>query len=358
MNYIIFCDTPYQVLSAVSFRLDQISKKNRVDLIIDTLRTPNVDMKSLAKRIDEIGIFTNVYCVSNLQNKYSKYKGLIKVLEWIFPRYMYKLMTKSIVEECEYDIVVVSGPFSCQRGVISANPRCDVYFIEDGLGSYIGRNGIRELSWRGKIVQRLFKYSPMHIYPKKTYLYSPEFYEGDYKDITKKMIFPLNNIEKIDYAFSVNLEIVRQLYRNYRFIYFSQLIDLCDKGVKIEKDIVKLINNYKDEFIIRPHPRGVTSFYENLNVDNSCNQWELCCSEIGEDSVLIANFSTALFVPKLIYNKEPIVIFLYKLFENDFVDSSVNRLKNIYLNKDRVMSVSSISELNKIIEILRKKNDD
>lgn len=357
MNYIIFCDTPYQILSAVSFRLDQISKKNRVDLIIDTLRTPNVDMKSIAKRIKEVGFFTNVYCVSNLQNKYPKYKSLIKVLEWIFPRYIYKIMTKSIVDECEYDIVVVSGPFSSQREVISANPRSDIYFIEDGLGSYIGRNGIRELSWRGKIAQRFFKYSPMHIYPKKTYLYSPDFYEGEYKDITKKMIFPSNNIEKIDYVFSVNLEIVRRLYGNHRFIYFSQLIDLCDKELKIEKKIVKLINNYKDEFIIRPHPRGVTNLYENLNVDNCYNQWELCCSEIGEESVLISDFSTALFVPKLIYNKEPIVIFLYKLYEKDFVESSVNRLKNIYLNKDRVMSVSSISELDKIIEILRKKKD-
>lgn len=353
MNYIILCDTPYQILSAISFRLDQASGNDRVDLLVDILRTPNVDMKALAYRINEAPIFTNVYCIENLQNKYEKLKKLTKIFEWVFPNIIYGLMTKEIVRDYEYDVVVVSGPFSTQRCLIAAYPQSDIYFIEDGLGSYIGRNGIRELSWRGKIAQRIFKYSPTHIYPKASFLYAPGFYIGDYEKCIRKLTFPMNHIEIIDDIYSININKIKKLYGSYKFIYFSQLISMNTNEIQLEKDIINVINNYKDDFIVKPHPRGVTALYKELNVDDSYNQWELCCTEISNNSVLVANFSTALFVPKLIFNKEPTVIFLYKMYGNNFVEDTVNRFRNLYSDKNKVICVSSLEELIEKINTLR-----
>ena len=359
MNYIILCDTTYQILSAISFRLGHTSDCDRVDLLVDTLRTSNVDMEALALKVREHNVFTNVYCFKNYQGKYKSIVSIIKVAEWVMPRIIYKLMTKNIKNDCKYDTVVVSGPFSTQRCLIAAYPRSNVCFIEDGLGSYIGRSGIKELSWRGKIAQRIFKYSPIHIYPKSLYLYSPGFYDGEYRLITKKLLFPKDRIELLDCIFSIKESVIKKLYRNYRFIYFSQLLSANDKGMQVESILINAIKNkFKDDFIVRPHPRGERAIYDGLNIDDSYNQWELCCTEINDRSVLISSWSTALFVPKLIYDLEPVVIFTYKIYGNNYVEEAVKRLKEAYSHKERVICVTSIEELVSNIADLKKDQDD
>ena len=359
MNYIILCDTTYQILSAISFTLGKTKRTDRVDLVVDTLRTLNVDMHALARRIEEENIFTNVYCIGNYQVKYKRIKPIIKMLEWIMPRVIYKSMTKKITNKCEYDVVVVSGPFSTQRCLIASYPKSKLYYIEDGLGSYIGRNGINGLSWRGKIAQRIFKYSPLHIFPQVVYLYSPEFYSGEYKALVKKMVFPKNRIEMLSRVYLVNKSYVKELYSNYRFVYFSQLINSGENDMRIENLIADTFKkNFKDNIIVRPHPRGETKIYNGLNIDESFNQWELCCTEIDSKDVLISSFSTALFVPKLIYDIEPIVIFTYKLYGNNYVDNAVNRLRDFYTNKTKVKCVSSLDELVETIDTLNNEHNN
>lgn len=353
MNYAILCDTPYQILSAISFKLDRTTNGDRVDLFVDVLRCSNVDMVSLAFRVKESKIFTNVYCIENLQIKYERFKPCIRVLEWLFPATIYNLMTKKITRKCKYDITVVSGPFSTQRCLIAAFPKSEIYFIEDGLGSYIGRNGIRELSWRGKIAQRIFKFSPIHIYPKVSFLYFPAFYEGEYKHLVQKMAFPVQCKKKLNEIFEINCSQIKNIYKNRQFVYFSQYFG-SDKEMQIEQSIVNIIKDFKKDFVVRPHPRGVCSFYEGLYIDNSFSQWELSYAEIDNESVLIGNFSTALFVPKLIYDKEPTIIFTYKLYGNNFVSDAVNRLRNLYTNKQKIICVTSVDDFLKIITELRE----
>lgn len=354
MSYIILCDTTYQILSAISFKLGHTSSSDRVDLLVDTLRTPNVDMNALANRIRKSNIFSNVYCINNYQARYKKARPIIKMLEWVFPRAVYKLMTKEIDDDCDYDIVVVSGPFSTQRCLISAYPHSRIFFIEDGLGSYIGRLGINELSWRGKIAQQLFRYSPIHIFPQEVYLYSPKLYIGEYKSIIKKLTFPINHIDILNSIFSLDTSSIK-IYGKYKFIYFSQLVNPNAIEMEIENALIDVIKKYyKDDFIVRPHPRGETAVYDGLNVDESYSQWELCCSEINDTIVLIGNFSTALFVPKLLYDVEPTVVFTYKIYGNNYVDDAVKRLRNSYSNKQKVVCVSTMDELIETIDALKK----
>jgi len=355
MNYIILCDTTYQILSAISFRIGNTNSSDRVDLLVDTLRTRNVDMNALAHRIKESNVFSNVYCINNYQGKYENVKPIIKILEWLFPRAVYNSMTKKIRRDCDYDAVVVSGPFSTQRCLIAAYPHSRILFIEDGLGSYIGRLGINELSWRGKIAQKLCKYSPTHIFPEAVYLYSPKLYVGEYKPIIRRLNFPISHMEVLSSVFFTDTSSIKRIYGNYKFIYFSQLINPNATEIQLENTLIEAIKRYyKDDFIIRPHPRGETAVYDGLNVDASYSQWELCCSEIDDTVVLIGNFSTALFIPKLLYNAEPTVIFTYKIYGNNYVDAAVKRLQNLYSDKKKVVCVSTMDELLETIESLKK----
>ena len=355
MNYVILCDTTYQVLSAISFRMGNTNHTDRVDLLVDTLRTTNVDMRALASRIEKAKIFSNVYCIENYQSKWKKNKRIGKALEWLFPRLIYKRITKGINEFREYDVVVVSGPFSTQRCLISALPHSKIYFIEDGLGSYIGRNGINELSWRGRIAQKVLRNGPSHIYPNHLFLYYPAFYEGEYKSRVKQMTFPKEHMDVLCNIFSIDGKRIKSVYKDYRFVYFSQLLGPETEEMQYEKELVQSFKNkYKDELIVRPHPRGILSIYDGLNIDDTFSQWELCCTDIDERTVLIGSFSTALFVPKLIYGNEPTVVFTYKIYGNSYVDEAVKRLKSIYTHKNRVICISTVDELTLTLENLKK----
>ena len=81
--------------------------------------------------------------------------------------------------------------------------------------------------------------------------------------------------------------------------------------------------------------------------------WELFCQQyVDDDSVLIAISSTACFTPKIIYDMEPTVILLEKLFDNDTnrgVSGYFESVKGIYKDKSKVFIPESIEELQEIV---------
>lgn len=69
--------------------------------------------------------------------------------------------------------------------------------------------------------------------------------------------------------------------------------------------------------MMKIHPTKFIDIYDELDIKIDCFQqmWELawCFDDITKNNVLIGFSSTALITPKLLFNKEPIVICLYKL---------------------------------------------
>ena len=77
---------------------------------------------------------------------------------------------------------------------------------------------------------------------------------------------------------------------------------------------------------------------------------------VNEDSILISFFSTAAFTPKLLYGKEPYLLFLYKLIREPVfhADQVVDGLRRCYFRPEKIMVPETITELLTLIEGLER----
>jgi hypothetical protein len=136
---------------------------------------------------------------------------------------------------------------------------------------------------------------------------------------------------------------------------------IVDKGLEERcKSIVdgsmKILKS--SSFVYRVHPieKIENSFYKNFcKLDKYQNMWEIeCQNSITSDHILMSFFSTASFTPKLLYGKEPYLIFLDRLTGYDFLNSDnlIRGLKSLYKNPKKIMQPKSVDELFEIIENL------
>ena len=202
------------------------------------------------------------------------------------------------------------------------NSNAEVILIEDGTGSYAIEN--LETHFRSNRFLALNKYilrGKLSYNPQKFYVNSLEMCG---KNLKYKEIYELPRVNKNNEALNTLISVFdykhNVFYKNAKAIYLTQPFNTVQKDfyenekILIEKSIKISGNN----IIFRTHPRQTVEIYGNLiadKTDNYKNIWELECAEqINDNHILIAVFSTAQFVPQMIFGKKPYIIFLYKAF--------------------------------------------
>ena len=84
------------------------------------------------------------------------------------------------------------------------------------------------------------------------------------------------------------------------------------------------------------------------------NMWELeCIQSINDGNVIFAAFSTAQFTPKLLFDKNPYIIFLYKIFDLEVkgADEMIERFAHTYKYKSKIFVPKCMEEIDDIIKI-------
>ena len=129
-----------------------------------------------------------------------------------------------------------------------------------------------------------------------------------------------------------------------------------------ESEFDSFLLEFDDNTIVRPHPRKIDIKYSFSSVDRNLDCWEFLCAEtITEDHVLIGQYSTAQFAPKILFGKEPWLVFTWNLTEHDSVDSDtvynhINRIKELYNDKNKVILIENKEQLKATISsILESK---
>lgn len=114
-----------------------------------------------------------------------------------------------------------------------------------------------------------------------------------------------------------------------------------------------VLNNSADTFsslTYRKHPNQTeadTQFDIDICIDYGDRCWELIIPEvIREDTVIISFFSTAAFVPKLIYGLEPVIVFLYPMLQQKCLgaDELVKRLRALYSEPSKVVLIEDLQD--------------
>lgn len=363
MKIAFICDTPLQVFNSIILCWYHL-KGNNCDLFI---ANDFAISEKLYNRISENNIFENVYLYdySNYEEKITK-----KMLETVFPRKYLKLALhkKNITSLDKYKQIYISVPTSISILVSLLNPSAELFYFEDGMGNYSRGAPVLTHKWRKIICRILFRSFPNFV-PTALYVNNIELcIKRDISDIRK--ITPVAMWEddfkgKIRYIFDFK---ETNIYRKSKFIFLTHPDDV-NKHANIILD--SIINEQIYDFlreqikncIIRVHPRDKTRIpNEFTNIDNNGNLWEIICADfITDEHVLIGMCSTAQIISKLMYDKEPYIVYTYYLYKEILgekiadLDKAAENLRRIYRTPSKIKIVHSFEEFYSVVLDMKNK---
>lgn len=360
------CETQYHLFNALRIILfDGLSG----DVCL-CRSIPNVDM--IKQKLDATGIVENVY----LMDTYSGYVGrngfffsLIKLMLSLYRFIAYK---RNIIRRIQnfadfskqhYEVLFYASPTMSAYNIMNLIRPKIINLLDDGTGIY-RPNGLimsKYPTLKHRIFHMFFPWLLMTFDIKTLYANSPDAFSYSCNYNIKKIG---NNFSKDKYA----LEVIKNaffynsssLLKSFRFIFLSQPPNIDKKGGDLHKKVMDIllsdILNY--ELIIRLHPRdGSSDKGYSCAYDETLNSWELECIEsITEKHILISYYSTALFSPKLIADKEPTCIFLYNIYkeyiatsEIQIISNYIDYLKSAYHLKEKIYTPDTLADLRNIL---------
>lgn len=241
------------------------------------------------------------------------------------------------------------------------------HYFDDGMGSY--DDSTYYVSKIDKILRfLLFGKNTINVDYQKD-LYCPELYESLHPSDSCLL---LNRIEFLD-SNQLNRQIIRNIFPvdsisiiSEKFILFDTVREeeFTPKGSELFEHIVEIMTDFisPDDIIVKAHPRDQRNrfslkYYDTPSIPFECN----CIKQNMDHKVLISCFSTSVFMPKIMFHQEPIVILLYNLlkpyrikdFEKD--EELCYSLRKIYYHPKRVIIPKSLKELKQTFRQMQKE---
>lgn len=230
----------------------------------------------------------------------------------------------------------------------------NLFYIEDGLESYDAVLDEKSKKVQDTVFQVFYKERPLNLC-KALYLYEPSFainntYNKVIFNIPKvkkdtcvakiiKNIFLGNTIEikqKVIFLEAWFNDLEKYMFQVELLQIIADIIEFENIGIKKHPNNINNKDIYEDNLIIE----GISSFELN-NLYYSLNE-----------KVLISIISTACLTPKMIYDEEPYVIFLYKIFLSKYefsewisTEEVILKIKRNYRVPSKIMIPETISEL-------------
>lgn len=364
MKYVYVCDTPLQILNCIKLRKSEFLENEATHELYVMKQFRKAD--SIIQNLKEQKIFDHVYIFNHFGSVQGNKGKIIAVLRLLFPNSVLKKYSadgeRTIIEK--HDIVIMSLMTYLARTVLLAGRCRNFYLIEDGLGSYEGNilNMNFDKNPIFKIIHKVLYKGILTNPPKRMYLNNVAFCKSEID--TKLFELPAFSAESLKCLEKVFDYKEHELYlKKYRVVYLSQpYSELPGYREGAEEQFLKEMKiALKNDYIIRLHPRqSKEGFTSNLDVYD--NSWELeCLKQIEEKHMLISLISTAAFMPKLLCDKEPKVLFLYRIFIEkkrnpqlwEKAEHLANNLKDSYKDKTKVMIPDNMEELINLLKVIK-----
>ena len=359
MRYAICADTPYQMLNAVNLACNTIGASDSKDLFFGNV---SEEMSRIFLKIKKYHIFDNVYEFNRISKNDTINYYLGCLTQGLKPEKFIRdsLKSKNLLPENGYDFITVTSATPMEIALTRLFPSARVVALDDGLGSYTG-NIIQDNN-RHKMLWRIFGRCKDKIVPECLYVNNMSFCESTLAPCLKELR-PLSSCEKIykDMIFDIFDFRYNKMYQERPLIYLSQPMDELGKGLLSKnREVESVLAKYEKRGIYRRHPRDLNETELHYWVDETPCVWELLCnSEINNDNILVSFCSTAQITPKILYGKEPWIIFTYRLFdfENTKIGKNrfkpiINQIKKSYERKEKILEPATLEELQDILDCL------
>lgn len=362
MNIAICAATPFQTLNAINLSMHSLDKATKKILFY---RNYSETTNRILENILRYDIFDEVY-EYDLVKKDNKFYYIINdLIQATCPRLFIRWITKKHIDVINFDIdlITVTSGTEFEVALTRIFPEANTIAYDDGLGSYVGDIvHDHKLKWIWRFLGR----KTDHIKPDLLYVNNVTFCKSTLSK-NKKQLSPIALMDKNEKEMYMNIfgNVEDDIYSKKKLIYLSQPTN--ELGVNLEnseKEINKCLLKFKNQVVYRRHPRDISEKKINFSEDQSSSLWELICEEqLSNDSILLSICSSSQIIPKLLYNKEPWIIFTYKLYGLENSDVYKNRfkpviemIKQIYNDKKKVLEPTSIDDLEIIIVNILKGN--
>ena len=354
------CTTPYQLMGAIS-----IVQEESIEADLYLIGTFD-GYKEVAERLESYHIFNKIIPVSSERNRnVNRFKVIWQVLRR-------RKIAKSFLEPN----LTYQYYFSSSKAYVKLflfyelrrrNPLINYVIYEDGTGTY----SKYAPSLNSSNFTRLFEFitlekafkpeltSIMVHFPKLLWL--PDDIRGiparampsfDLSDNNKRMLQDVFGMAKGD---SVHAKII--LFDTARGVYRKDTTDIgkLDECFKCVVDIFP-----QHDVILKAHPKSnETTSLPILIYEHSEIPMEVLYSEMTDldDCILIGNHTTALYTPKMMFGKEPIIISLHEIVWSSKPQISIifERFKSMYERKERAFAPKDVEELKKYLSQLCQK---
>lgn len=359
MKIAIIASTPFQTLNALNLVCNTIEKKAQLELFY---RNFSFYTNEILLRIREQNIFSYIY-EYDLVSKEKRFRYYCNdFIQAVFPKRFIQQLVKEDIDltKKQYDYITVTSGTEFETAMSRIFPDAKLIAYDDGLGSYVGDIiHDHKLHWIWSLLGRRTD----HMKPTCLYVNNRDFCESILaKDIRslctyRQMSQDYRNL--ISYVFGT---FDNNLYADRRIIYLGQPLDELEIGLcEIREKIERILQKYREHIIYRRHPRemhdGESCFYE----DQAKTIWEIICEEsISDEHVLISVCSSTQIMPKVLFDKEPWLIFTYKIFDlknRDIVEKRfypiIRKIRQEYRADSKIFEPDSLEELANILYKIR-----
>lgn len=356
------CTTPYQIIESIA-----IVEELKLDSDLYIYGTFD-GYENVANKLKYSKIFVSVITID-----YNKYHS-ISLARTFWESLNYKhISSKILPQNVSYDYFYTSTRSHTNLillyELVRRNTQMYYVYFEDGIGTY-EKNMMYLVQSKGRKYTELLlginslkpqKTIIMAMFPKM--LEIPDVLKGAKIFQQPRLNFSGGFNELVGCIFSLKPYksplkkiIVFDTFRVERNLNTIEIkmMDVC------LKEIEKLLPT--NSFMYKPHPRSgilpdINSDIEKLDGTPA----ELFFTQIKDldNCVFIGNLSTSLFSPKLLFNKEPIIISLHKIVipyaKNWF--SMFDKVQSLYKHKDRMIAPNTLSEFQKICNYIKNNID-
>lgn len=310
--------------------------------------------------IRSCSLFSNIYDLSDCFKRKEVHASLFRKPYLVWTILISQIHMRDIVKE--YDLLFVTYPsipvLAITQRMIELNHQIKIYMFEDGIATYNDFDLYR--SYSTKFIYKVFFGFDFYGILKGVYVYNKQLMSVTNNiDLFSINVFPDSMLPALYYEkYKDEIEI----YRTKKIIFFDEyLIDNDLVKQKREIELLQLICKQVggENVIFKPHPRSVKyPQIEGVTISkNNTIPFEIIiqCMPSIENKILISSCSTACITPKLIFNKEPAIIILSRLFgEEEHILKIFRNTELAYEQKNKFKIPHNVEELIESLNHLEK----
>lgn len=364
MKHLFICATPLQFITIINLKVTNLVNDDVTLYILDHSHMH----EEIYKKAYSSKLFTKVVLLKTTTfNKHWSQKQkitryIVKAVEYL----NHKKITANIVnDEMIYDKFWVSvmdrSSWLIFLSYRKRNSDLQLSFFEDGTASYrlltVKQNQLdRQLSHLLGFNSVFEEMTELHVYEPnaiKNTLYPYVKVQALPKvvdDKTKRLISDIFSFEFKDLKLLTN-----------KYIFFDSPFSTNEFYIQQNKAIDFFIKKLGNSFQIKLHPNTLLKeeVYGEYMSSVRTPMEMLCMNADVSQNVFISVLSTVGITPKLMFDQEPVVIFLYKIIKLDkmkYIGSElfkfVEDFENTYSDPGRIFIPESMEELEEILERL------